>query len=155
MKEKVVKFVKEKKKILVIAAIILCIIVIAVIVAVVTNDKEPVIVEKPYVPEIKNTTEILEEGKIEVTDFSVKYNNQDKRWYLSMNVNNSSDKEIDLKDYSLRLYADELELVILPGTTLGKVPAKSGVTSIIALEERFKKTNYIEIFKNEKKKKED
>lgn len=151
MKEKIGKFLKEKKKILVIATIILFIIIIAIIVVLVTKDNEPVIVEKPDVPEIKNTTEILEEGKIEVTDFKIKFNNQENRWYLSMNVNNSSDEEIDLKDYSLRLYADELELVILPGTTLGKVPAKSGITSIIALEERFNKTNYIEIFKNEKK----
>jgi len=148
---KIIEFVKEKKKILVIAAIILCIVIIAVIVAVVVNDKEPTIAETPYVPEIKNTTEILEEGKISVTDFNIKYNSQDKRWYLSMNVNNSSNKEIDLKDYSLRLYDNELELVILPGTTLGVVPAKSRITSIIALEERFKRTNYIEIFKKDKK----
>ena len=153
MKEKIVGFVKEKKKVLVIVAIALCIVIIGIIVALVVNDNDPAVVEKPYIPEIKNTTEILEDGKIEVTDFNIKYNTQDKRWYLSMNVNNSSDKEIDLKDYSLRLYADDLELVILPGTTLGKVPGKSGITSIIALEERFKKTNYIEIFKNEKKKK--
>ena len=83
MKEKVVKFVKEKKKILVIAAIILCIIVIAVIVAIVTNDKEPVIAEKPYVPEIKNTTEILEDGKIEVTDFK----NAITDLYFDSNIN--------------------------------------------------------------------
>ena len=72
---------------------------------------------------------------------------------VSVKYRLTEQKVDDLKDYSLRLYADELELVILPGTTLGKVPAKSGVTSIITLEERFKKTNYIEIFKKEKKKK--
>lgn len=153
MNNKIIEFVKEKKKILVIAVIALCIIIIGIIVALVVKDEGKEIVEQPYVPEIKNTTEILEDGKIEVTNFNIKYNKQDKRWYLSMSVNNTSNKEIDLKDYSLRLYADDLELVILPGTTLGKVPAKSGISSIIALEERFKKTNYVEIFKMKKRKK--
>jgi len=145
MKEKIIKFIQERKNVLTILGIALGIVIVGVLIIVIFAGND----SKDSEPSIKNTTEYLEDGKIEVTDFDINYNQTDKAWYLSMNINNSSDEEIDLKDYSLRLYEDETELVILPGTTLGIVPANSGITSIIVLEDAFKKTNYVEIFKND------
>jgi len=145
----------SKKKNLIIVLILLLIATIGIITIISLNkdkelkpsDNNVITPDTSETTEIKNEIEVLEDGKIEVTNFKITYNEKDKQWYLSMTIHNSSDKNIDLSDYNLILYEDKQQLVSFEGSVLGNVKAKSKVTSIIALGENFKNTNYLEIIK--------
>ncbi len=149
MKDKLMSIVKEKKNVLIILGVaVVTVILIITIVLLASGGKKPNGKEDEKIPGIQNKVEKLEDGKIEVKDFKINYNEQDKKWYLSMNITNSSDKDIDLKDYNLKLYEKDKELVlIIQGTALGKIEAKSGSASIITLDEKYKNVNYLEITK--------
>jgi len=143
-----IEYLKKKKNVLIVLLIAVVIVGVAVLITVLitgSKDEKPNHEEKEN--EIKNTLEKLEDGKVTVTNFLVNYNQNDKRWYLSMSVENTSDKEIDLQDYSLKLYHDNKLLVVIAGTALGKVPAKTEIGSVITLNDDYKDVNYVEITK--------
>lgn len=142
-----IKYLKPKKNILMILASAVVILGIIILIVVLVSNKKPKDNPKSDEREIKNTVEKLEKGKITVTDFKITYNKVDEHWYLSMSIKNTSDKEIDLKDYSLKLYRDKQILAVLNGTTLGTIPAKTETGSVIALGENYDDVNYIEIVK--------
>lgn len=143
-----IEYLKSKKNVLIILVIALVIVIVGIVIAVSLNRPKPT-VETPKKDEadIKNTSEIIEDGKIEVTDFRINFNKTDQRWYLSMNVKNSSDEEIDLRSYFIKLYSKEEVVVILGGKALGKIPAKAETGSIIVLTEDYSHVDYIEIAK--------
>ena len=91
---------------------------------------------------------ILENGDIQVTDSKIKYVSENKKWFLVINIANSSEQDIDLGDYNIRLLDMNGKVVnILSGNALGIVPKNDKIVSSISFDTDISKVERIDIVK--------